>query len=214
MNMLRVIDLGLIPHSEALARQAEAADCLRGGGPATLFLLEHPPTITFGRHSGEENLPFSADFFIARGVDLVKTSRGGNITCHFPGQLVVYPIMRVERKRGGVHGLVNGLEECVIRTLNRFGLNAARSNGRPGVWINERKKICSIGLAFKHWISSHGLSLNVARDLSLFESVTPCGLPGVQATSIHRELDMERPTMPEVKRIFTQEFRTIYGYAE
>lgn len=208
---MRIIDLGHISYGEAMVIQAEAAERLREGGEASLFLLEHPPVITFGRNSGEEHLPLGPDYFTSRGVEIHRSSRGGSITCHFPGQLVAYPIMRVERRRGGLRGLVTGLEESVIRTLARFGLAAGRSEGRPGVWIDDRKKICSIGLAVSRWISSHGLALNVARDLALFEMVSPCGLPGVQATSVCRELDGPSPGLSEIKDALAREFCSVFG---
>ncbi|MDL2290517.1 lipoyl(octanoyl) transferase LipB [Desulfovibrio sp. OttesenSCG-928-F20] len=204
-----VRDLGLIDYEEAVALQEEAADALRRGGQATLFLLEHPPVITFGRNGGEENLPLGRAFFAERGVSLVSSSRGGNITCHFPGQLVAYPILRVDRQPGGLRAFFHNLEEAVISTLAVCGIQAERSKGRPGVWLGNRK-ICSIGIAVKHWITSHGLALNVAKDLSLFNMVSPCGLSGVSATSIHRELGDESLSMQEVKTLFTNEFLRLF----
>ena len=206
---MRILDLGLIAYNDALALQLDAAGRLREGGEECLFLLEHTPTITFGRNGGEEHLPFGRDFFAARGVDIVRSSRGGSITCHFPGQLVAYPVMRVDRRPGGLRGFFTDLEESVIRALARFELTAGRAEGRPGVWIDERK-ICSIGIAVKHWITCHGLSFNVARDLSLFDMVTPCGLPGVKATSLHRELDGAAPGMAEVKDALAREFCAVF----
>lgn len=206
---MRLVDLGLVPYSEALALQAEEAARVEEGGGGCLFLLEHPPVITFGRNGGEEHLPFGREFFAARGVELVRSSRGGSITCHFPGQLVAYPVMRVDRLPGGLRRFFTGMEESVIRTLERFGLAAERMDGRPGVWVGGRK-ICSIGIAVKRWITCHGLALNVARDLSLFELVTPCGLPGVSATSLHRELGSESVTMEQVKAALAEEFFGVF----
>lgn len=209
---MRIIDLGLIAYNDALALQLEAAAALREGSEECLFLLEHPPVITFGRNGGEEHLPFGRDFFMARGVDIAHSSRGGSITCHFPGQLVAYPVMRVDKRPGGLRGFFADLEETVIRTLARFGLAAGRAKDRPGVWVDDRK-ICSIGIAVKHWITCHGLALNVARDLSLFDMVTPCGLPGVRATSLHRELNNTAPDMAgmaEVKAALAEEFCAVF----
>ena len=206
---MRIFDLGLINYDDATALQAEAADALRQGGEEVLFLLEHPAVISFGRNGGEENLPFGRAWFAERGVQIASSSRGGNITCHFPGQLVVYPVLRVDRLPGGLRGFFHGMEECAIRTLARCGIAASRCEGRPGVWLNERK-IASIGIAVKHWISTHGLSLNVGRDLALFELVSPCGLP-VSATSIHRELNDESFGMDAVKDMFVEEFLSLFG---
>mgnify|MGYP000149838586 CR=1 FL=1 len=101
--------------------------------------------ITFGRHGGEENLLLDRAELEARGVEIVKTDRGGNITCHFPGQLVAYPVFRVGKRTNGLHGFVRTLEEIVIRTAAAFGVEAARWEGRPGVWIDNRK-LCSLGM--------------------------------------------------------------------
>ena len=208
-NGMRVFDLGLITYNNARSVQDEAVRRVLASGEETLFLLEHPPVITFGRNGGEENLPFDQAFFAKRGVELVHSTRGGNITCHFPGQLVAYPVMRVDRRPGGLRRFFADMEESVIRTLARFGVKATRVDGRPGVWTNGRK-ICSTGIAVRQWVTSHGLSLNIFRDLSLFDLVSPCGLPGVQATSLHRELDDDSVTMAEVKEVFVREFLDVF----
>ena len=205
---MRLLDLGLVPYEQAVALQEEAVADVYAGGAGRVFLLEHPPTITFGRNGGKENLPLPEAFFASQGVALAHTGRGGNITCHFPGQLVVYPIMKVDKRPGGLKRFFVDLEEAVIRTLAAFGITAERSDGRPGVWIGNRK-ICSIGIAVKHWITSHGLALNVGADLSLFNQVTPCGLPGVTATSMALELNRPVP-MPEVKAAFGREFLELF----
>ncbi len=206
---MRLLDLGLVPYERAVALQEEAVADVYAGGAGRVFLLEHPPTITFGRNGGQENLPSPEAFFTAQGVTLAHTGRGGNITCHFPGQLVVYPIMRIDKRPGGLKRFFDDLEEAVIRTLAAFGITAGRSEGRPGVWIADNRKICSIGIAVKHWITSHGLALNVGADLSLFNQVTPCGLPGVTATSMALELNRSVP-MPDVKAVFGREFLELF----
>lgn len=210
---MRIIDLGLCPYEEAHQAQLAASTLVAAGGPGTLFLLEHPPVITFGRNGGKEHLPFPPAFFEARGVQLVHSTRGGSITCHFPGQLVAYPVMNINRRQGGLRRFFYDMEETVIRMLASFGVTAARSEGRPGVWLEERK-ICSTGIAVKRWITGHGLAVNIARDLSLFDMVTPCGLPGVTATSLHRELNTDAPDMAQVKNTFAQYFRTVFAYPD
>ena len=207
---MTLLDLGLVTYEAAIQVQEQAVAELAAGGPQRIILLEHPPVITFGRNGGEENLPFSDRYCAQHGIHIVKSNRGGNITCHFPGQLVAYPIMRLDRRKGGLRAFFHDMEESVIRTLAVFDLQAGRREGKAGVWISG-KKICSTGIAVRHWISSHGLSLNVGRDLSLFTAVTPCGLTGVQATSIHRELDRESPSMAEVKRTFLDAFSNVFG---
>jgi len=190
-------------------QQAAACEAAKGG-PETLFLLEHPPTITFGRNGGAEHLPFSPAFFAERGISLMQADRGGSITCHFPGQMVAYPVMRLDRRPGGLRRFFHDLEESVIRTLARFGLSASREPGRPGVWVQGRK-ICSTGIAVQRWISTHGLSLNLSTDLALFDLVSPCGLAGVRATSVQREHASADITMPMLKGVFIQEFCAVFG---
>jgi lipoyl(octanoyl) transferase len=183
--------------SQALEIQMTAVDEVADGGPERIFLVEHPPVITLGRNSGREHLLVAPKILEQQGIALVQTSRGGSASCHYPGQLVVYPILRITR-RGGLRKLVHDLEDAVIRVLALFGLQAHRSLGRPGVWIQEHK-IASIGLGLRNWISCHGLALNICRDTSLFELIVLCGLQGVRATSVHGELNRDRPDMQEVK---------------
>lgn len=210
---MKIIDLGTIGYAEGVALQKNAVDEVRAGGEQCLFLLEHYPVVSFGRNGGEENLPFAPEFFEKQGITIAKSSRGGNITCHFPGQLVAYPVMRVDKQPGGLKRFFYNMEESVITTLAHFGVVAHRQEKRPGVWL-ENRKICSIGIAVSHWVTSHGLALNIGRDLSLFEMVTPCGLPGVTATSLHRETGDDSVTMDEVKSVFIRQFTAAFELDE
>lgn len=207
---MNIIDLGLIRYAEADALQRARLEEVAAGAEETLYLLEHHPVITLGRNGGGENLHVGREWLAAQSIDLVQSSRGGNITCHFPGQLVAYPVFRVAKRPGGLRQMFHDLEEVVISTLGHFGLSAARWEGRPGVWI-ENRKICSIGMAVRRWTSYHGFALNVGRDLSLFEMITLCGLPDAQATSLHRELGGDSPSMQEVKDVCARQFRAIFA---
>ncbi|WP_045218457.1 lipoyl(octanoyl) transferase LipB [Desulfonatronum thioautotrophicum] len=191
-----------MPYDRALAIQDHAVEEVSGGGLERLLVLEHPPVITLGRNSGVEHLRIAPETLTRRGIQVVQTSRGGSVTCHYPGQLVVYSILRLDRRSGGLRRLVHTLEQAVIRVLNAFGLPSTRSPGRPGVWVQERK-IASIGLGLKRWVSFHGLALNVTRDTALFDLITPCGLPGVQVTSVQAELGRDEPELAEVKQVLT-----------
>ena len=186
--------------------QAEAVREAAAGGVERLLVLEHPPVITLGRNSGAEHLLIPPQTLTERGIQLVHAARGGSVTCHYPGQLVIYPILRLNQRPGGLRRLVFDLEEAVIQTLTPYGLPATRHPGRPGVWIKDRK-IASIGLAIKHWVTFHGLALNVTRNTSLFNLITPCGLPGVRVTSVHGELGREEPGMAEVKEALVAALR-------
>ncbi len=156
------------------------------GAEETVLLCEHPPVITLGRQAQPASLRMPAAALAARGVEVVPVSRGGDVTCHFPGQLVAYVFVRLGKRPGGLHGLVHTLEETVIRLLQTRGVAAGRADGRPGVWVEDRK-IASIGLALRQWTTWHGLALNVGPDLSLFDCIIPCGLAGVTMTSLARE---------------------------
>ena len=206
-----IIDLGLVRHAEAEAIQLRRLPLVAEGAEDTLYLLEHPRTITLGRNGGRENLLAGEAALAAQGIELVQTSRGGNITCHYPGQLVAYPVFRVSARPGGLRRFFFDLEEVVIRTLSGFGLEAGRSQGRPGVWVGPRK-IASIGIGVRRWTSYHGLSLNVGRDLSLFRLITLCGLPDAEPTSLHRELRDESISMQEIKHVCAREFRTVFAH--
>ncbi len=205
---IAVHDLGLIAYAEALKKQEAAAADVIAGGPQRIFLLEHPPVITYGTGGGAEHLHVSQDWLAEQGVELFQTRRGGNVTCHFPGQLVAYPILQLQKRPGGLRQYFYDLEETVIRLLARYDLNAGREEGRAGVWMQQRK-ICSMGVAVRRWVSYHGLALNVAEDVSLFDAVTLCGLHGAQATSLHVELgragDSRRPAMDDVKKNLADE---------
>ena len=203
MSELAFHDLGLMPFARAQQMQLAAVEEVAAGGSERIFLVEHPPVITLGRNSGQEHLHASHGYLAAQGIDLIQTARGGSITCHYPGQLVAYPILRMARRPGGLHGLVHALEEAVIKVLAGFDLSAQRCPGRPGVWIRERK-VASIGLGLRKWISYHGLALNLCRDTSLFDLITLCGLHGVRPTSVHGELNSDRPGMDELKTALTQ----------
>jgi lipoyl(octanoyl) transferase len=208
---MQIVDLGLISHAQAEAIQLDRVPLVAEGADATLYLLEHPKTITLGRNGGRENLLVSDDVLAREGIELAQTRRGGNITCHFPGQLVAYPVFRVASRPGGLRRFFFDLEEVVIRTLDHFGLAAGRAEGRPGVWIGSRK-IASIGIGMRRWTSYHGVSLNVGRDLSLFRLITLCGLPDAEPTSLHRELSDESISMQEIKHVCAREFRAVFAH--
>ena len=199
--MMRVTDLGRIGFNQALAVQLAAVQEVRDGGPQRLFLLEHEPVITFGRHGGEEHLLASREFLAAQGVEVIKTSRGGKVTCHFPGQAVAYPVFRLSGRPGGLHRFFFDLEQVVIDVLEQYGLHGERRQGFPGVWCGGGK-VASLGIGVKAWVSYHGLALNVGPDLSLFSYINPCGMADVRPAS----MNLGQADMPGVKRALVQAF--------
>jgi lipoyl(octanoyl) transferase len=152
----------------------------------TLLLLEHPPVYTRGRRSLDGELSLGEDFYKAQGIEVVDTDRGGRVTYHGPGQLVGYPIMRVS----DIGGHLRTMEGAIVQALAREGIEArSRCDEGPdytGVWVGERK-IASIGIALRRWVAWHGFALNVAHDVSGFASITPCGITGIEMTSVARE---------------------------
>ncbi|MBG0774995.1 MAG: lipoyl(octanoyl) transferase LipB [Desulfovibrionaceae bacterium] len=205
-----VEDLGLIRYADAVAVQERRVAEVADGAENTLFLLEHAPVITLGRNAGDQHLHASPEFLASRGIDLVRSARGGDITCHFPGQLVAYPVFRIAGRPGGLHGFFHDLEEVVIVSLAEVGVTAGRWEGRPGVWIGTRK-IASIGIAVRKWTTWHGLALNVGANLDLFSLITLCGLGDAEPTSVHRELGRDDPSMGEMKDVLTRNFRRIFA---
>lgn len=206
-------DLGSIAYQRAFEIQLLAQAFVLHGGDDILLLLEHPPTVTMGKNSGQENLPPNLAALWGSAVDVVHSTRGGNITCHFPGQLVAYPIINLKKRTGGLRAYVHDVEETAIRTVRRFGIEAARKPGFPGVWVGN-SKIASLGIAVQRHVTLHGLAMNVARDLSLFNIITPCGLDGVTATSVQREQTGPTVSMPDVKGRFLEAFCEVFEQAQ
>ena len=210
---MKVIDLGLIPFRQAEAIQTRRVREVAEGAENTLYLLEHTPVITIGRQGGMESLKVTPEHLAARGIDLVRTRRGGNITCHYPGQLVAYPVFRINRRIGGIRGFFRAMEEVVIRTLDCFGIPGRRVQGHAGVWVRGAK-IASMGIAVRRWVAYHGLSLNVGPDLSLFSLINPCGMGHVVPTSVHRECGPGGPDMPEIKHVCAREFKQVFAHPQ
>jgi lipoyl(octanoyl) transferase len=176
-------------YADALALQRAAARDRIDGTLAEdlLLLLEHPPVITLGRSANASHLLAPADVLAARGVEVFEVERGGDVTFHGPGQLVGYPIIDLGRHRQDLHWYLRQLEEALIRTLAEFGVAAERRPALTGVWTGGRK-IASIGVHARNWVTWHGFALNVTTDLAWFDSIVPCGIPDVEMTSLQREL--------------------------
>lgn len=208
---MHAFDLGRIAYQRAFELQLQAQTMVMDGGEDILLLLEHPPTVTLGRNAGGENLPPNLEALWGAPVEVVHSTRGGNITCHFPGQLVAYPIINLKKRVGGVRAYVHDVEETAIRALRHFGVHADRRPGFPGVWTTGGK-IASLGIAVHRYATMHGLAMNVDRDLSLFNIITPCGLAGVTATSVQREQTGPPATMDQVKRRFLESFCEVFGH--
>ena len=186
---LEHIDLGLMPYHDAfLVQQALHKRVIDDNASGFLVTVEHPPCLTMGKHADSRYLHGSATDFQALGVDLVHTDRGGEVTAHEPGQLVVYPILPIQEWKLRPKSYVDRLLQVVIRTLADFGIDSVLDDTYPGVWV-ETRKICAIGVRIKHRVSYHGLALNVTNSLQLFQSIVPCGIedPVRSVTSVQLE---------------------------
>jgi lipoyl(octanoyl) transferase len=192
-----LLNLGPMPYLEAWEVQRSlAAEVLDRTRPDTVLLLEHPPVVTTGRRTDEDELHLPGGVH----VEVVETNRGGKSTYHAPGQLVCYPILDLNRHGRDVKRYCRDLEEAVIRTLAAFGLEGTRIDGLTGVWLSPPpRKICSIGVHISRWVTTHGYALNVDLDPAPFTSwITACGLEDAAFTTMAREL--ERPlTVDEVR---------------
>lgn len=183
----RVWRPGLINYRDAQTRQEALVAERPHWSHDLLVLLEHPPVITLGRNSSRQHLLWTGTALQALGIDCLATRRGGDITLHNPGQLVGYPIVDLNHCNRDLHLYLRRLEEVLICTLADFGLCAQTLSGKTGVWVGERK-IASIGVAVRRWISYHGFALNIDNDLGIFQAIVPCGLKDVAMTSMTREL--------------------------
>ena len=183
-RQVQVIRPGLVSYQEGLELQQQARQRVAGGDVAgVLILLEHQPVITTGRGGGRENLRTSLSGLQAERIEVVETNRGGNITCHNPGQLVGYPVLNLSRWQEDVHWYVEQLEEVLIRTVARYGIVAGRKARYTGVWAGNRK-MAAIGVSVRNWITGHGFALNVNNDLALFQQIVPCGIEDFGVTSL------------------------------
>ena len=177
-------DWGLIPYQEALERQKQTVNRVIAGEGPYLILCEHPAVLTMGRMTKQDSLLWALDDIKAVGVDVVTIDRGGDVTLHAPGQLVVYPIFDLTDRGRDLKMFLEQLEHVVIDLLREFDILADSVDGQRGVWV-AKDKIASIGIGVRKWVTYHGVGLNVNIDLSLFRMIRPCGLD-VRMTSIQK----------------------------
>ncbi|WP_419658375.1 LipB: lipoyl(octanoyl) transferas (lipoate-protein ligase B) [Desulfosarcina variabilis str. Montpellier] len=175
-----------------------------------ILCLEHPRVFTLGRRGGRENLCVSDQFLAEKGVQVIPTHRGGNITYHGPGQLVVYPIIHLSRRRLKVVEFVSGLEQAMIRTAAHWQIRAQTDPANRGVWLSG-DKLGSIGITVRRGVSFHGLALNVNTDMVPFGWINPCGLKQVRMTSIERFLG-HAVSMAEARRVMAKSVAEIFGF--
>ena len=188
------VNLGLMDYNRAWQLQSRLVAARINGSfnRDTILFLEHPAVFTLGRRGGREYLQVDQAFLKEAGIPIVQAERGGYITYHGPGQLVVYPIVDLHARRIGVPDFVAALEEIMLQSVKTWGIRAQRNTANAGIWIGNHK-LGSIGIALRKGISFHGLALNINVDLTPFSWIEPCGLKGVSMTSVRQELGREVP---------------------
>ena len=219
--------LGLIDYKEAwdyqenlfeeivLAKQQNREMKAKELTPNYLIFCEHPHVYTIGKSGKETNLLINEEMLTRRGASLYKINRGGDITYHGPGQLVGYPILDLDNFSLSIKSYIDRLEEVIIRTLKRYGINSTRSEGATGVWLDvddpfKARKICAIGVRTSHWVSMHGFAFNINTDLSYFEHIIPCGIQGKSVTSLRKELGKD-VDMNKVQNSVLEEFEAVFN---
>ncbi|HUI25656.1 MAG TPA: lipoyl(octanoyl) transferase LipB [Candidatus Kryptonia bacterium] len=204
--MLVVRNLGRVDYARVLTLQNELhAARMEARVPDQLLLVEHEPVYTLGRGADSADL-CGAD--VRLGVPVFRVSRGGGVTFHGPGQLVAYPIVELTKAERDVHRYLRRLEDVIIATCADFGVTAHRHPNRTGVWLGDAK-IASIGVGLRRWVTFHGAALNVTTDLSYFDAVVPCRMPGLQVTSLARACDTA-PTVQTVGKALAARFCEVF----
>lgn len=217
-NDLHSINWGIIPYREAWELQQKYFDQLvearanHQEHPNYIIFCEHQPVYTLGRHGKAANMLLDEAHLKSKGAELIPIDRGGDITFHGPGQLVCYPILCLEDFGLGLKAYINTLEEAVIQVCAHYGIKGGRVDGATGVWLgigtpNERK-ICAIGVKSSHFITMHGLALNVNTDLRYFGYINPCGFINKGVTSISKEVGHEVP-MEEVTKLLEKSLKSL-----
>lgn len=209
MISCKVVDLGLIGYREAFNFQQEVLQQrIKGERPDTLILCEHFPVFTLGRLGKPENILADRDTLNKLGLEMISVNRGGDITFHGPGQLVIYPIFDLAEYGKDLRSFLNSLEQVAIEFLRYLGCFAYSRSGFRGVWVGN-KKIASIGIGVKKWVSFHGLAINISTALDFFSLIKPCGLD-ISMTSLSQEIVSE-VDMALAKELIIDKFKDTFG---
>ncbi|RNC81950.1 MAG: lipoyl(octanoyl) transferase LipB [Phycisphaera sp.] len=208
-NTVSIEDLGRLGYHEAYEIQQQRHTCVLAGRETddaevgTVLLVEHDPVITVThRPEAQSHITATPEMLAAQGVQIAETDRGGDVTYHGPGQLVVYPIVDLNRMNCRIVEYLRVLEDIVIETLTAFGITGERDEDATGVWVRsgeQSAKVCAMGVRVRRWVTMHGLALNVDPDLSHFLLIVPCGLHGRPVTSLRVLLGHDCPTLQQAK---------------
>lgn len=214
MREIQVRRLGRIGYAEGLELQKKLVEQRKAGEiPDQLLLLEHPPVITLGvkTRNNQTNIVATPQALAEEGVDVFETGRGGDVTYHGPGQLVGYPILDLKPDRCDVHKYVRDIEEVMIRTAASFGVEAGRLPGLTGAWVGD-EKLAAIGVRISKWVTSHGFAFNVNTALRHFDFIVPCGITDRGVTSLEKLVGRAVP-MDEVEDVVETAFREVFSSA-
>jgi lipoate-protein ligase B len=217
MKKIRIIDSGLINYRDGIKLQKKIVQQrLKGEVPDTLILCEHYPVITIGRKGKKSDLLVSEKFLKEKKVGVFEIERGGEATCHCPGQLAGYPIFDLQHHEMDLHKFLRNIEEVIVNTLDEIGVKSCRREGYTGVWIyngGEFKKIAFIGICASKWVTFHGFSLNVDCDLTPFSWIVPCGLKGIQITSVKETVQRAACSvnMEDIKKKIIENFAKVFN---
>ncbi len=205
-----ILDIGLVPYEESFRLQDEMVRKRKNGEVGdSLLITEHKSVFTVGRRTGWDNLLVSEVLLKKNGISVVRTDRGGDITFHGPGQLIIYPILDLKKRTRDLHKYLRDLEEVAIGFLNEYSIPAGRVSGRTGVWTTG-KKIAFIGIAASDWITYHGMSINVNIALDYFSMINPCGMADIEVTSIKRMLGHDI-SIDRAKIMLVSHFEHVFG---
>ena len=200
-----------VPYAEmAVAQERFVAARMADAIGDAVFFLEHLPVVTLGRRGVTASLVKSPRSLASRGISFSQSTRGGDVTYHAPGQIVMYPILKLTGREADVHCYTHALEEIAIRTAASFKVEAFRRDGMTGAWT-QHGKLAAIGVRLKRWVTSHGMSFNVNPDLAGFESIVPCGLRNERVTSVEAILGEDCPSLIDVRESMALHFSDVLG---
>ena len=200
--MLEILDMGICDYKQVLDKQLELCELRQKDSVTdTVILVEHPAVITLGARQDKNRLLADEAELVKQGIGVVPIRRGGGSTAHNPGQIVFYPIIHLKQRQLGINEYIRKLEQMGIELLGRCCVTAERKKSLPGLWVGE-KKIASIGVKVSRCVTYHGMAININNDLSIFNYIVPCGLDGVEMTSVLKETGSKAP-MDEVKQFLS-----------
>ena len=205
MNKINIIDLGLVDYINAWDIQKDFQKQVQNERNGSfLIVCQHPTVITMGKNGTYENLKLSVNDLKIKNIEVIDVNRGGDVTLHNPEQLVAYPIFDLSSFKEDLHWFLRSLENVIINTVKSFGIESGRVQGLTGVWVENERKICAMGLHCSKWVTSHGIALNINNNISEFDYIIPCGIEHKKVTSISQEIGTKLD-FKSVEKVFLEE---------